>query len=89
MTRSESLKNIVLISQLAIHVLVPTFILLFAGLAADRYLGTSFIGIVGLIFGMLGGCKSAYDLAMGSVGKKKDEDPQAIVDRVNSSEGKP
>lgn len=77
------MKNLVLISQLAIHVLVPTFLCLMIGLWLDGRFGTGYLSLAGLALGILAGGRNAYLMAMNSVSEKKEEDPQAIVDRVN------
>lgn len=77
------MKNLVLISQLAINVLVPTFLCLIIGLWLDKKLGTGWIAIILMIIGMAAGCRNAYLMALDSVRTKKEEDPQSIVDRVN------
>ena len=64
------MKNIVLISQLSICVMVPTFICLALGLWLDKKLGTCFT-IPLLILGIAAGCRNAYVLAMNSI--KQDE----------------
>lgn len=78
------MKNLVLISQLAIHVLVPTFLCLMIGLWFDRCFQTSYLSLVGLTLGILAGGRNAYLMAMNSIHEKKEEDPQAIVDRINN-----
>ncbi len=77
------MKNLVLISQLAINVIVPTFLCLFIGLWLDRKLGTDFIAVILMILGMTAGFRNAYIMARDSVKSGKEEDPQDIVDRVN------
>lgn len=78
------MRNLVLISQLAIHVLVPTFLCLMIGLWLDEKLGTSYIALVLLALGILAGGRNAYKMAMGTIREKEKEDPQSIVDRVNN-----
>lgn len=80
------MRNLVLISQLAIHVLVPTFVCLMAGLWLDGKLGTDYIALVLLTLGILAGGRNAYKLAMDSIREREKEDPQSIVDRVNNRE---
>lgn len=77
------MKNLVLISQLAINVLVPTFLCLLIGLWIDAKLGTDFAAIVLMTLGMLAGGRNAYLMALRSIRREKDEEPQEIVDRVN------
>ena len=77
------MKNIVLISQLSICVMVPTFICLALGLWLDKKLGTCFT-IPLLILGIAAGCRNAYVLAMNSI--KQDEvkkQPRFELKRAN------
>ena len=56
---SKALRNIVLISQLAICVMVPTFLCLALGIWLDKRFGTWFT--VPLLFiGMAAGARNAY-----------------------------
>ena len=64
------MKNIVLISQLSICVMVPTFLCLAIGLWLDVKFGTYFT-IPLLIIGIAAGERNAYVLAMNSI--KQDE----------------
>ena len=64
------MKNIVLISQLSICVMVPTFVCLALGLWLDRKFGTCFT-IPLLIIGIAAGGRNAYVLAMNTI--KQDE----------------
>lgn len=77
------MRNLILISQLAINVLVPTFLCLMLGLWLDGKFGTDYIALVFLALGILAGGRNAYRMAMDSVREKEKEDPQSIVDRVN------
>lgn len=78
------MKNLTLISQLAINVLVPTFLCLAMGLWLDNKLGTSWIAVALLFLGIAAGGRSAYVMAINSnKSSKKEEDWQSIVDRVN------
>lgn len=85
------MKNIVLISQLSICVMVPTFVCLALGLWLDRKLGTCFT-IPLLILGIAAGCRNAYVLAMNSIRqdeikKKRDSEKeiQQKVERYNNT----
>lgn len=85
------MKNIVLISQLSICVMVPTFICLALGLWLDKKLGICFT-IPLLILGIAAGCRNAYVLAMNSIKqdevKKKleqEKDIQQKVERYNKA----
>ena len=78
---SKALRNIVLISQLAICVMVPTFLCLALGI--DKRFGTRFT--VPLLFiGMAAGARNAYVLAMDTIRQeklKKDKAQQDEIDR--------
>ena len=85
------MKNIVLISQLSICVMVPTFVCLALGLWLDGKLGTSFT-IPLLIIGIAAGGRNAYVLAMNSIKqdeiKKKrtqEDEIQQKVERYNKT----
>lgn len=78
MKNGKAFRNIVLISQLAINVLVPTFLLLAIGLWIDAKCGTSYWAVVLLVLGILGGAKSAYDVAMNSI--RRDEEHHETID---------
>ncbi len=66
------MRNLVLISQLAINVMVPIFLCLIAGLALDNRFGTYFT-IPLLILGVLAGGWSAYRLAKDRIDKDRAE----------------
>lgn len=68
-------RNLVLISQLGIQVMVPVFLCLAAGIFLDRRLSTGFT-VPLLVLGILAGGRNAYLLAMSSVneGKKQERE---------------
>lgn len=73
---SKALRNIVLISQLAICVMVPAFLCLALGIWLDKKFGTWFT--VPLLFiGMAAGARNAYVLAMNTVRQDKAEKDKA------------
>ena len=75
---SKALRNIVLISQLAICVMVPTFLCLALGIWLDKRFGTWFT--VPLLFiGMAAGARNAYVLAMDTI--RQDKAQQDEIDR--------
>ena len=82
---SKALRNIVLISQLSICVMVPTFLCLALGIWLDKKFGTWFT-IPLLFIGMAAGARNAYVLAMNSVrqeeARKKKEQPMIIDQKV-------
>lgn len=78
--KNNALKNISLILQLGINVLVPTFLLLMLGLWIDQNLGTGYFGLIFMILGILGGGKSAYQLAMSSMEQEESTPPEEVVE---------
>lgn len=67
-------RNLVLITQLGIQIMVPIFMCLFLGIFLDSHFSTGFFTIVFLILGVLAGGRNAYILAMSSIeGEKKQE----------------
>ena len=68
--KTNAYRNIMLISQLGINVLVSVFMCLFIGLWLDAKFSTWFT-IPLLILGFLAGGRNAYIMAMESI--KKDE----------------
>ncbi len=68
--KTNAYKNLMLISQLGINVLVPVFLCLFVGLWLDEKFSTWFT-IPLLILGFLAGGRNAYIMAMDSI--KSDE----------------
>lgn len=88
--KKNFLHNFVMISQLSINILVPTFLCLLAGMWIDSKLETSYWSVILLILGILAGGKSAYDAAVNSLrmDREKEEKPEDIVARYNSEHGK-
>jgi len=78
--KNNALKNISLILQLGINVLVPTFLLLMLGLWIDQKVGTGYFGLIFMILGILGGGKSAYQLAMSSMEQEESTPPEEVVE---------
>ena len=76
---SKALRNIVLISQLAICVMVPTFLCLAIGIWLDKRFGTWFT--VPLLF--IGMAAGAYVLAMDTVRQDKAKKDKAQQDEIN------
>ena len=75
---SKALRNIVLISQLAICVMVPTFLCLALGIWLDKRFGTWFT--VPLLFiGMAAGARNAYVLAMNTVRQEKAKKVMSVA----------
>ncbi|MBQ9765907.1 MAG: AtpZ/AtpI family protein [Lachnospiraceae bacterium] len=68
--KTDAYRNLMLISQLGINILVPVFLCLFIGLWLDDKFNTWFT-IPLLVLGFLAGGRNAYIMAMNSV--RKDE----------------
>lgn len=64
-------RNLVLISQLGIHIMVPIFFCLAIGIFLDEKFSTAFT-LPLLILGILAGGRNAYLLAMDSI--KRDQE---------------
>lgn len=60
--RKEVFRSLSLITQLGIHVMVPVFMCLAVGLAADKYLNIH-ITVLLMFLGILAGGRNAYILA--------------------------
>ncbi len=65
-------RNIVLISQISISVMVPIFMCLFIGIELDKYFSTWFT-IPMLILGILAGGRNGYVLAMNAIRRDEHE----------------
>lgn len=85
----KSYSNIVLISQISISVMVPTFLCLALGLWLDKTFGTS-LSVPFLIIGMLAGGRNAYVLAKSTIEseeikrkRKQEREIQEKVERYN------
>lgn len=66
-------RNLVLISQLGIQVMVPVFLCLFAGVFLDNRFSTGFT-VPLLVLGILAGGRNAYILAMNSIDSDKKQE---------------
>ena len=66
----QSLK---LITQFAIHMLVPIFLCTFLGIYLDEKLNTGFLVIVLFFLGAMAGFRNIYRLAKQIYDKKEDE----------------
>lgn len=73
----EMFKNLALISQLGISMMVPVFVGVGIGLLIDKHFNTMF-SVVGLILGIIAGYRNTYlivkDTMDKAVAKKTDED---------------
>lgn len=90
MNKNKSvLRNFALVTQLSLNIIVPAFLCLLIGMWLDRTFHVSYCAVVLLIFGVLGGGKSAYGIAMNSLkmDEKKQEKPEDIVAKYNREHG--
>lgn len=83
------LRNFALVTQLSLNIIVPTLLCLLIGLWLDKTFHVSYWAVILLIFGVLGGGKSAYDTAMRSLkmDEKKQKSPEDIVEEYNREHG--
>ena len=68
----EVFKTLSCITQFGISMLVPIAMCFFAGLALDKWLGTSFIAIVLFFVGAVAGARNVYRLAKKFYGEGKE-----------------
>lgn len=75
--KGEMFKNLALISQLGISMMVPVFVGVGIGLFIDKHFNTMF-SVLGLILGIIAGYRNTYlivkDTMDKAVAKKTDED---------------
>lgn len=64
-------RNLALISQLGIQIMVPIFLCLFIGIFLDEHFSAGFFTLLFLALGVLAGGRNAYILAMSSIEKDK------------------
>lgn len=76
------MRNIVLISQISICVMVPTFVCLALGLWLDKQFGTWFT-IPLLIIGMAAGARNAYVLAINTIKQEEMKRKKIQQDEID------
>lgn len=83
------LRNLALITQLSLNIIVPTLLCLLIGLWLDKTFQVSYWTVILLVLGVLGGGKSAYDTAMNSLktDENKQNSPEDIVEKYNHEHG--
>jgi len=93
-SRGKEYRNFILISQVSISILVPTFGCLALGVWLDNKFGTWFT-LPLLILGMAAGARNAYALLMGIVRKeerlerkKQEEEIRRKVEESNVKKAK-
>ena len=67
----DMFKNLALISQLGISMMVPVFLGVGIGLLIDKHFHTMF-SIVGLLLGIIAGYRNTYLIVKGAMDKAKD-----------------
>lgn len=87
--KRNTLRNLALITQLSLNIIVPTLLCLLIGLWLDKTFQVSYWAVILLILGVLGGGKSAYDTAMNSLktDENKQNSPEDIVEKYNREHG--
>lgn len=89
--KKDMYRNIVLISQVSINVMVPTFVCLALGLWIDGKFGT-WSSIPLLIIGMLAGARNAYIFVMNVIRqderKRKKQLEREIQEKIKKAENK-
>ncbi len=90
--KSSQYRNIVLISQISINVMVPTFLCLALGLWIDKKFGTWFT-VPLLLLGIAAGARNAYVLAMNTIRqdeyrrkKQQEKHIQEIIQSRNAAD---
>lgn len=79
---SSQYRNIVLISQIGISIMVPVFLCLALGLWLDKRFGTWFT-VPLLIIGIAAGARNAYVLAMNTVRADERRRKKEQEDHIN------
>lgn len=83
--KKDAYRNLALISQLGISMIVPIFLLLALGIYLENKFGI-FAILPCVILGMLSGCRNAYFLMKKANGKsdgeKQSKEEQEVVDKA-------
>lgn len=87
--KNNVLRNIALVTQLGLNIIVPTLVCLFLGMWLDDCFSTSYWSVILLVLGLLGGGKSAYVTAVNALKteEEKEEKPEDIVAKYNRKHG--
>ena len=83
-------RNLIFISQLAINVMVPTFLCLALGLFLDKQFGTWF-AVPLLFLGIAAGLRNVYVVAKTSIDKEENarkRQEQELIERIVREHGK-
>ncbi|MCR5628824.1 Putative F0F1-ATPase subunit Ca2+/Mg2+ transporter [Eubacterium uniforme] len=69
----EMFKNIALISQLGISMMVPVFLGVGIGLLIDKHFDIMVFSIIGLVFGIIAGYRNTFRIVMSSFDNAKNQ----------------
>lgn len=69
----EMFKNIALISQLGISMMVPVFLGVGIGLLIDKHFDIMVFSIIGLVFGIVAGYRNTFRIVMSSFDNAKNQ----------------
>lgn len=81
-------QSLALVSQFGIHMLVPVFLLSFAGMWLDRRLHTSFWVVVLFFVGALAGFRNIFRLAQNTMNGRKEDDRRADAEEAGKKHEK-
>lgn len=76
MKHNDVFRNLTLVTQLALVVIVPTLGLLFLGLWLDKRFGTGFLAVLGVVLGIAGGASGAYSLVKRAIPKNGEKEEE-------------
>lgn len=76
-------RNLSLITQFGLFMIVPIALMSALGYFLDKWLGTSWIIIVCFFVGAIAGGQNVYRFAMKSASKKQEEQDRNILNRRN------
>lgn len=93
----EMFKNIALISQLGISMMVPVFLGVGIGLLIDKHFDIMVFSIIGLVFGIIAGYRNTFRIVMSSFDNAKNraksedelEDEEIMKKFMEKHEGTP
>ena len=80
-------RNLTLITQLGIHVMVPIALCVAVGVLIDKHFGTYWV-IPLMFLGMIAGGRNAYKLAMASAREDEKNDDVHHSDGKDNNDGK-
>ena len=83
--KHNAYKNLALISQLGINVMVPTFLCLFIGIWIGKFIGT-WVVIPLLLLGMAAGMRNCYLMAKKASGTSSSKKSEGATTTIGSDE---